>query len=134
MLSDKLKKYKIAYNKFLKECKHSKSKKCKKLSKSLKRSLRKIKRSVRSKRSRKSKRRSVKRRRSRRSRRSRRYDGAWEYRLPVNSVDVQVAGVSRQKYQGGYVTLNCENNFTLDNLNNIPCVMQGANINLNPRP
>jgi ATPase subunit of ABC transporter with duplicated ATPase domains len=130
MLSDKLKKYKIAYNKFLKECKHSKSKKCKKLSKSLKRSLRKIKRSVRSKRkrSRKSKRKSVKRRRSRK------HDGAWEYRLPVNSVNVQVAGYPIQKYQGGFATLNCENNFTLNDLDNIPCVMQGANINLNPRP
>lgn len=40
MLSDKLKKYKIAYNKFLRECKHSKSKKCKRLSKKLRRSKR----------------------------------------------------------------------------------------------
>ena len=125
MISDKLKKYKLAYNKFLKECKNSKSKKCKKLSKSLKRS---VKRLSKSRRSRKSKRKSVKRRRSRR------HDGAWEYRLPVNSVSVQVAGLPFQKYQGGYATLNCENNFTLNDLNNIPCVIQGANINLNQQP
>jgi hypothetical protein len=114
MLSDKLKKYKIAYNKFLKECKHSKSKKCKKLSKSLKRSLRKIKRSVRGRRSRKSKRRSVKRRRSRR------HDGAWTYLLPVNSVHVTGPGVD-QKYQGGNASFNCSNNFTYTNMTDIPC-------------
>lgn len=44
MLSDKLKKYKIAYNKFLRECKHSKSKKCKRLSKKLRRSKKSVRR------------------------------------------------------------------------------------------
>jgi hypothetical protein len=120
MLSDKLKKYKIAYNKFLKECKNSKSKKCKKLSKSLKRSLRKIKRSHKSRRgrrSRKSKRRSVKRRRSRR------HDGAWTYLLPVNSVHVTRPGGVDQKFQGGNALFNCTNDFTYTNMTDIPCIV-----------
>jgi len=112
MISDKLKKYKLAYNKFLKECKNSKSKKCKKLSKSLKRSLRKSRRRSKSR---------VRSRRRSRRRSHRRNDGVWTYLLPVNSVNVVNRGGVVQKYQGGNASFTCNNDFTYNNLENIDC-------------
>lgn len=108
MISDKLKKYKLAYNKFLKECKNSKSKKCKKLSKSLKRSLRK------------SRRRSKSRVRSRR-RSHRRNDGVWTYLLPVNSVNVVTRAGVNHKFQGGNASFTCNNDFTYNNVDDVRC-------------
>lgn len=104
MISDKLKKYKLAYNKFLKECKNSKSKKCKKLSKSLKRSRKSLKRSV-------------KRRRSKRlRRRSMKHDGKWELIYPIQSTTV-----NGTTYAGGQARITCDSPFNPENLNDQTC-------------